>query len=81
MLNILKSLTGFLLRHEQRVETSCDIPDESIDDWARQVSDEIAALSGDPEEHHIRLEQLQAIQQHLATIQDIRDNKCQEEKS
>lgn len=68
MLNILKSLTEFVLKHEQDTEESCDIPDESISDWLKQVDDEIAALSARPEKHTVRLEQLKTIHDHLSKV-------------
>ncbi len=76
MLNILKSLTEFLLRHEEETGESCDIPDESIEDWVQTVEEEIRTLSGDPGAHRLRLEQLQAIARHLKQIQVIRARKC-----
>ena len=76
MLNILRSLTDYLLQHEEKAEESCDIPDESIRDWLQQVDDEIAALAADPERHRLRLEQLRDIHDHLTQVLAIRASKC-----
>lgn len=76
MLNILKSLTESLLRHEEKLEESCDIPDESITDWLAQIDEEIQMLSTDPEGHRLRLEQLNTIHQHLEQVLAIRARKC-----
>jgi len=76
MLNILRSLTDYLLQHEEKAEESCDIPDENIRDWLQQVDDEIAALTDDPERHRLRLEQLRDIHDHLAQVLAIRASKC-----
>jgi len=76
MLNILTSLTQFLLDHEEKTEESCDIPDENIEQWLRQVDDEISALSENTEKHSARLEQLKTIQDHLRKVEAIRAKKC-----
>lgn len=76
MLNILRSLTDYLLQHEEKTEESCDIPDENIQDWLQQVDDEIAALSSQPEKHRLRLEQLRDIHDHLQQVLAIRATKC-----
>lgn len=76
MLNILRSLTDYLLQHEEKAEESCDIPDENIRDWLQQVDDEIAALATDPARHRLRLEQLRDIHNHLQQVLAIRAAKC-----
>jgi len=76
MLNILTSLTQFLLDHEENIEESCDIPDGNIEEWRQQVDDEISALSENAEKHSLRLEQLKMIQDHLRKVEAIRAKKC-----
>ncbi len=76
MLNILKTLTDYLLKMEEGEEESCAIPDESIDDWYQQVNDKLEMLRKDPELHKIRIEQLEEISEHLKKVKAIRDQKC-----
>lgn len=76
MLNILKTLTDYLLKMEQGEEESCAIPDESIEDWYRQVSDKLESLRKEPERHHMRIQQLEAISEHLKQVKAIREQKC-----
>jgi len=76
MLNILKNMTDYLLQMEQREEESCAIPDESINDWYQQVIDELDALRKNPQQHQLRIEQLEDISAHLKQVLAIRANKC-----
>lgn len=81
MLNILRSLTDYVLQHEEKAEESCDIPDENIIDWLQQVEEEIEALSADPDRHRLRLEQLQDIRDHLKKVLEIRAAKCKSDST
>ncbi len=76
MLNILKTLSDYLLKMEQGEEVSCAIPDESISDWYDQVSEKLEALRQKPERDQIRIAQLEDIQQHLQQVKAIREKKC-----
>lgn len=76
MLNILKSLTDYLLKMEEGEEESCAIPDESIDDWYDQVNAKLESLRTDPQQHQQRIEQLEDISEHLKRVKAIREQKC-----
>lgn len=76
MLNILKTLTDYLLKMEEGEEESCAIPDESIDDWYDQVNAKLESLRTDPQQHQQRIEQLKDISEHLKRVKAIRQQKC-----
>ena len=76
MLNILKTLTDYLLKMEQGEEESCAIPDESIDDWYQQVSEKLDTLRKNPQKHQMRIDQLEEISEHLKQVKSIREQKC-----
>lgn len=76
MLNILTTLTDYLLKNEEGEEESYAIPDGSISDWYKQVSEQLSVLKKDPKKHKIRIAQLEKISQHLDRVLQIRKNKC-----
>ncbi len=77
MINILQSLTQYLLDNEEKEEESCSIPDESIADWLNQINNKITYLKNHSGAHEKKLQQLYLIREHLEKVQKVRAAKCQ----
>lgn len=76
MLNILKQLTDFLLRAEEKEAERCDIPDENIEEWEQLVKEHLAHLKANGGNHPYQIEQLEDILQTIQNIKTIRQEKC-----
>ncbi len=76
MLNILKSLSKYVLEHEQQEAESCAIPDESIADWIKQIDEELSFISQKPGKHINKIEQLKSIKNYLKEVRKIREQRC-----